>query len=345
MDQGLRGYLFEEETVALYTFIRLDLPRDAIRESALGIENDQMDIEKDQGQNGQTDIKKDQGQDDQMIVLSEFLTISERLLSKCSSKLVDAGVENFMNSRAMIQTRHNRRWRLVAARIDEWCRVWIPIFYVTSLLLIFNLSTDDGYTPDENGFIKSRVIFTGLPPILGIEGGAMGWVRILALPAILLVSKPMIFCARQLLVVSLTTNSGDNPSKKRFVLKPNYEWVEHCLPKSWVWLLSTAHHKVKDKKTGKLSFGPRYTAADLDRLIGYKIYPDQCTRQVENYNKISASGRWNRAARQSIFPDVLTRATRKSTHPDALTRARQSIPPETIYPHSKELLDLNRLSA
>jgi len=196
----------------------------------------------------------------------------------------------------MIQTRHNRRWRLVAARIDEWCRIWFPIFYVTSLLLIFNLSTDDGYTPDENGIIKSRVIFTGLPPIMGVEGRAMGWVRILALPVLVLVGTPMIFCARQLLVVSLTKNKElQGPSKKRFALKPNYRWVDPEKHKRWAWLLSTAHQVevvedkttgtkiVKDKTTGKPNFGPRYTPADLDRLIGYKIYPDQRTRQVETH--------------------------------------------------------------
>ena len=284
MDQGLRGYLFEEETVAFYTFIRLDLSRDAIRKSALGIENDQVDTKKDQGQTGEMDTKQDQGQNGQMFVLSEFLDISEVPLSKCSSKLVDAGVESFMNSRAMIQTRHNRRWCLVAEGIDEWCRVWIPIFYITSLLLIFNLSTDDGYTPDENGVIKSRVIFTGLPPIMTIEGGAMGWARILALPIIVLVSRPMTFCARQLLVVSLTKNSDDNTSKKRFELKPNYAWVKRFGHKSWAWLFSTARQW--DKTTG--DFGPSYTPSDLDRLIGYKIYPDQRSRQVETHEKKSA---------------------------------------------------------
>eukprot|EP00964_Phaeocystis_antarctica_P161567 scaffold133444_cov75-Phaeocystis_antarctica.AAC.3 len=239
-----------------------------------------------------------QGQDDQMVVLSEFLTISEGLLSKCSSDLVDAGVKNFMNSRAMIQTRHNRRWRLVAARIDEWCRVWIPIFYVTSLLLIFNLSTDDGYTPDENGVTKSRVIFTGLPPIMGVEGGAMGWACILALPMIVLVSTPMTWCARKLLVVSLTKNSGGHPSKKLFGLKPDYEWVKRFEHKSWAWLFSTACQV--DKTTGK--FGPKYTATDLDRLIGYKVYPDQHSRKVEIHENTSEPGKWSSATRKSITP-------------------------------------------
>ena len=282
MDQGLRGYLFEEETVAFYTFIRLDLSRDAI-------EKEMKDALKTAG---------DVGQDDQMVVLSEFLAISEGLLSKCSSELVDAGVENFMNSRAMIQTRHNRRWRLVAARIDEWCRVWIPIFYVTSLLLIFNLSTDDGYTPDENGVTKSRVIFTGLPPIMGVEGGAMGWACILALPMIVLVSTPMTWCARKLLVVSLTKNSGGHPSKKLFVLKPDYAWVKRFGHKSWAWLFSTARQW--DKTTGK--FGPKYTATDLDRLIGYKVYPDQHSRKVEIHENTSEPGKWSSATRKSITP-------------------------------------------
>ena len=281
MDQELRGYLFEEETVAFYTFIRLDLSRDAI-------EKEMMDALK---------TAKDVGQDDQMVVLSEFLTISEGLLSKCSSELVDAGVENFMSSRAMIQTRHNRRWRLVAARIDEWCRVWIPIFYVTSLLMIFNLSTDDGYTPDENGVIKSRVIFTGLPPIMGVEGGVMGWARILALPILVVVSKPMIYCARKLLIVSLTKNNGDHASRKRFGLKGWYTWVDPEKHKSWAWLLSTAHQV---DKTDPSKFGPKYTATDLDRLIGYKIYPDQRSRNVEMHENISKPGRLFGATRKSI---------------------------------------------
>ena len=83
-------------------------------------------------------------------------------------------------------------------RIDEWCRVWIPIIYVTALFLIFNLSTDDDYSPDENGKIKQRKIFTGLPPTIGIEGGGAGWVRILCLPTIVFICTPIVYCARQL---------------------------------------------------------------------------------------------------------------------------------------------------
>ena len=279
--------MFEEETVAFYTFIRLDLSREKIEEEM-----------KDALRIFYLKTANNEGQKDQMVVLSEFLTISERLLSKCSSKLLDAGVENFMNGRAMIQTRHNRRWRLVAARIDEWCRVWIPIFYLSSLLLIFNLSTDDGYTPDENGVTKSRVIFTGLPPIMGIEGGAMGWARILALPILVVVSKPMIWCARKLLIVSLTKDSGGHPSKKRFGLKPDYEWVKRFKHKSWAWLFSTACQV--DKTTGQ--FGPKYTATDLDRLIGYKIYPDHRSRNVETHENISKPGRFCKRTRTSIAP-------------------------------------------
>ena len=148
MDDKLCGYVFEEEAVALYTFIRLDM-------SALEIKA-AIDKECDSPIFG-TDH-------DQMIVVSEFLAISEALLGKCSAArmplrdpnptpaldptgllwftrgscvcpyggvVVDAGVENFMNDRAMIQTRHNHRWRIVASRLEELVHTvlcWLVVF-------------------------------------------------------------------------------------------------------------------------------------------------------------------------------------------------------------------------
>merc|ERR1740115_294705 len=79
-----------------------------------------------------------------------------------------------MSCREMIKMRHNRRWRALANRIDEWCRVWVPIFYITCLFLLFNVSLDDGYGRDEDGVVKSRVVFQGLPPVIEIEDGMAG---------------------------------------------------------------------------------------------------------------------------------------------------------------------------
>lgn len=58
MDNDLRGFLHEEEAVAFYTFIRLDLTKEEIKKRAHAMESD-----------------------DQMIVLSEFIEVSETLLS------------------------------------------------------------------------------------------------------------------------------------------------------------------------------------------------------------------------------------------------------------------------
>ena len=64
--------------------------------------------------------------------------------------------------------------------------------------MLFNVSLDDGYGPDKDGVVKSRVVFQGLPPVIEIEDGMAGAVRILALPVIVLILGPMFFCARQL---------------------------------------------------------------------------------------------------------------------------------------------------
>ena len=58
MDNDLRGFLHEEEAVAFYTFIRLDLTKKKIEKEVHAMESD-----------------------DQMIVLSEFIEVSETLLS------------------------------------------------------------------------------------------------------------------------------------------------------------------------------------------------------------------------------------------------------------------------
>lgn len=63
MDNDLRGFLHEEEAVAFYTFIRLDLTKDEIKNKAHEMESD-----------------------DQMIVLSEFIKVSETLLGKVTGE-------------------------------------------------------------------------------------------------------------------------------------------------------------------------------------------------------------------------------------------------------------------
>ena len=52
--------------------------------------------------------------------------------------------------------------------------------------------------PDENGNVRSRVIFQGLPPIINVEDGWVGWVRILALPVILIICFPLLHISKQL---------------------------------------------------------------------------------------------------------------------------------------------------
>ena len=63
MDNDLRGFLHEEEAVAFYTFIRLDLTQKEIKNKAHEMESD-----------------------DQMIVLSEFIKVSETLLGKVTGE-------------------------------------------------------------------------------------------------------------------------------------------------------------------------------------------------------------------------------------------------------------------
>lgn len=267
IDDKLRGYLFIEEATAFFTFIRLDKSQKAIKKVL-------------------DDINENQKNPDSVIILSEFIQASEALLGKVTGTLVASGIENFLSCREMLQTRHNRRWRLLAERIDAFFRIWGPIFYICGIISLFNVSMDDGYGPDANGVVKSRVIFTGLPPDISIEDGFAGVLRIICVPVIILIVVPIFFCARQLLLVSLTKNRAAHLINKSFGLKPNYSWVTP--DRWWSFLFSTAHqeHKNQDgtplKQDGK-RWGPRYTSADLDRLIGYKIAPDARTRKVDTH--------------------------------------------------------------
>ena len=131
-------------------------------------------------------------------MLSEFLTVASGLLAGVSMDLIDAGIEHFLECRATIQARHNRRWRETAAYIDGKARVWIPTLYFVLLMLIFNLELEDGYTPDENGETVSKKMFYGLPPIIRVEDGMFGYIRILFLPVVFAIFLPLFFVAKQL---------------------------------------------------------------------------------------------------------------------------------------------------
>ena len=131
-------------------------------------------------------------------MLSEFLTIASGLLAGVSMDLIDAGIEHFLECRATIQARHNRRWRETAAYIDGKARVWIPTLYFVLLMLIFNLELEDGYTPDENGETVSKKMFYGLPPIIRVEDGMFGYIRILFLPVCACIFLPLFLVAKQL---------------------------------------------------------------------------------------------------------------------------------------------------
>lgn len=131
-------------------------------------------------------------------MLSEFLIIASGLLAGVNMDLIEAGVENYLECRATIQARHNRRWRETAAWIDGHCRVWIPTVYFVLLMLIFNLELEDGYTPDENGETVSKKMFYGTPPIIRVEDGVHGYARILFLPVCAFIFLPLFFVAKQL---------------------------------------------------------------------------------------------------------------------------------------------------
>lgn len=122
----MRGYLFIEEATAFFTFIRLDKSQKAIKKVL-------------------DDINENQKNPDSVIILSEFIQASEALLGKVTGTrmplrdlnpasmlhdtglahvprmpgdaVVASGIENFLSCREMLQTRHNRRWRLLAERL------------------------------------------------------------------------------------------------------------------------------------------------------------------------------------------------------------------------------------
>jgi len=280
LDQNVRGYVRTDEAVAFFTFVRLDLSPKAI-DSAMG----------------QLIALSSQEKEDQMVVLSEFLTVASGLLAGVSMDLIDAGIEHFLECRATIQARHNRRWRETAAYIDGKARVWIPTLYFVLLMLIFNLELEDGYTPDENGETVSKKMFYGLPPIIRVEDGMFGYIRILFLPVVFAIFLPLFFVAKQLLLVSLT-KLVDDDDEARFALQPDYWWVEKlpCLQ----WLFSTARHDLG--KDGRFQiFGEPCKDSDLDHIISLKINPDKrsknVTRHVEKtltkqVQKASKEGGW-----------------------------------------------------
>jgi len=154
--------------------------------------------------------------------------------------------------------------------------------YFVLLMLLFNMELDDGYTPDENGETVSKKMFYGTPPIIRIEDGEWGYIRILFLPVCACIFLPLFLVAKQLLLVSLT-KLVDDDDEARFALEPDYRWVER-LPKCMQWLFSTARHDLgTDKETKKKKYGEACKESDLDHIISLKIHPDKRTKNVQGH--------------------------------------------------------------
>ena len=83
---------------------------------------------------------------------------------------------------------------------------------------------DDGYGPDANGVVKSRVIFSGLPPDISIEDGFAGVMRIICVPVIILILVPIFFCARQLVSPPPSNHLHFYSSTSTFILAPRHEY-------------------------------------------------------------------------------------------------------------------------
>ena len=87
----------------------------------------------------------------------EFVELCVETLSELPPDFLDEAVGNFVRAESMLAKRFSTHWIAMSRKVDQVCRVVIPIAYSTCLLFVFNARFADPYESD-----PSAAIFMGL---------------------------------------------------------------------------------------------------------------------------------------------------------------------------------------
>ena len=75
----------------------------------------------------------------------EFIDLCMSSLWEVPLEQLEMAASNFAEHSAMKLRRTTAKYRRMANRIDRWCRTWIPIMYLSALIVIYTLEIDDNY--------------------------------------------------------------------------------------------------------------------------------------------------------------------------------------------------------
>jgi hypothetical protein len=68
--------------------------------------------------------------------------------------------QNFVDAQAMFVTRNLHRWKATAEAVDNWCRLWVPLTYLTLMRVLLSCQFYDDYN-EEASLDEPSAMFQG----------------------------------------------------------------------------------------------------------------------------------------------------------------------------------------
>ena len=97
----------------------------------------------------------------------EFVSLCKDWLWNVPADHLEIAVHNLIQARDGLRKRHNAHWTRVSKEIDRWCRIIVPVLYLLSMLVVFNIDLRDRYLDEVEAPSSSSSVapmFSGLGP-------------------------------------------------------------------------------------------------------------------------------------------------------------------------------------
>ena len=115
----------------------------------------------------------------------EFMDLCLRYLGEEPLDQLESAAINFAEFRLSRQRRINTKWRRVANKIDQYCRLWIPLLYVLTVVFVWKLDLVDVYEgrDDTGGFAPMR---DGFDSMVYSQTGSMTAIMVVTIIGLLM---------------------------------------------------------------------------------------------------------------------------------------------------------------
>ena len=90
---------------------------------------------------------------------SEFCLLCIEQLWDIPIRSIELGVENIQDAATSVKRRNKAYWSMMSAKLDAWSRIIVPVVYMLSLVLVFNIDLTDDYATN-----PAATMFDGLGP-------------------------------------------------------------------------------------------------------------------------------------------------------------------------------------